>query len=606
MTSITKISATLGRKLLQNADRYFTNDDATILDEVIQNARRAGARTIKFTADGPDLVISDDGKGLSAKNAGVLLSLGDSNNDDAIETAENAAGLGFFSLANFNVEVNSRNWALSVPKAAFTGADTATLRKLPRYRKGLSIRITGFLAGKALSTIAHTILKAARYSALKAKLVGFDRTTTTQQPKDFMAALIGNCPHEKITAHGVTVAVVRSDRDRGTDTQINFFGKVVTHGLKAGIPPSEKIAAFDDRGNVVDGFIYNLILIDVHDTTNLKLQLPQRQALIENDGLRTVREMVTEAYASLLRRGEMANGLSITDPLRATYPSIPAPRVVVAAIDGQRFISMADELKGRDCAVPVGDAFAITDYVINNNSASLLQTLLSSIESAPFANTRLFNSDDLARAYPATKYGAVTAIELIATKGEDEAVIRLADAQETDGGKCVAQLNDDDLETTLAETDIESHLDSEVDNLALKFVCATADGQEVTLAHPIAGFFFTEAGYTWEPKIIVAKGHSGLVPGMMLNGIDWFSDDASANSYDDQQNEHERQYTRLVAAICGTSGDAFVDEIRDRVREIIYSYQMTEISSAGALNLKISIDPEKRGWDAVSIEKLAA
>jgi len=93
---------------------------------------------------------------------------------------------------------------------------------------------------------------------------------------------------------------------------------------------------------------------------------------------------------------------------------------------------------------------------------------------------------------------------------------------------------------------------------------------------------------------------------MMINGIDWYSDDVESNSYDDQQSEHDRQYTRLVAAITGNEGANFLDEIRDRVRETLYQFQMDAIEKAGALNLKICIDPTKHGWDAVTIEKIAA
>ena len=52
-------------------------------------------------------------------------------------------------------------------------------------------------------------------------------------------------------------------------------------------------------------------------------------------------------------------------------------------------------------------------------------------------------------------------------------------------------------------------------------------------------------------------------------------------------------------------------QILDGAREVFRAkgYEgasMDAIAKAGALNLKNSIDPEKRGWDAVSIEKLAA
>lgn len=608
MTATTQISASLGRKLLQNADRYFTNDDATILDEMIQNARRAGASTITFTAEGSDLIIIDNGKGLPAEKAGVLLALGDSNNDDVVETAENAAGLGFFSLASFDVEVLSQNWSLTVPKAAFTGAESATLRTGQGYRTGLTIRIREFLAGKTRLIVAEMILKAARYSTLTAELIGFNHPAPIQKPVEFMAAHAGGCPHESITSHGVTVTLVRSSRALAQQTQINFFGKVITHPLfkETGIPESEKIAFLDARGHVQDDTVYNLILVDVHDTTTLKLQLPQRQALIVNRGLEIVRDMAQRAFVALLKRNGVPNGLPATDKLRRKFNDIPAPRIAVAAIDGERFISMEDELQGRNSTVPLSHAFAMNEYQISLTDGSLLRSLLSSIEPAPFASDRLFCAGDLSKAYPVDRFGMVSGIDLVITKDEEENVIRLSEASVSDGKAFFAELTMDEVETTMADADIDMQVNKVVDSLALKFVCTTSEEAEVILAHPIAGFFFTENGDTWEPTIIISKGREGSLPSMMIEGIDWYSDDAGSNSYDDQQNEHERQYTRLVAAITGNQGANFVDEVRDRVREILSSYDVAAIASAGACNLKISIDPEKFGWDAVTIEKLAA
>lgn len=608
MTTVSHISATLGRKLLQNADRYFTNSDETILDEMIQNARRAGAGTMAFTAEGADLLIADDGKGLPSDKAGVLLALGDSNNDDIVETAENAAGLGFFSLANFDVEVASQNWSMTVPKAAFTGASTATLQTTNGYRAGLTIRIRDFLKGKALATIGGLILKSTRYSTMTTDLVGFPLPITRQEPKEFVGEHVAGFPHASITSHGVTVTVARSTHAPGTQTAVNFFGKVIsTDFVKDAIPKNEKIASLNDRGNVVEESIHNLVLVDVHDTSHLKLQLPQRQALIENEGLDIVRAMAVRAYVSLLQREGVANGLPMNHTLRSMDDNIPAPRVAVSAIDGERYISMDNELRGRHSTVPVAQAFAMLEYPITDTDGSLLKSLLTSIEPAAFAADRLFDASDLCKAYPPQRFGTVTAIDLVITKDEDETIVRISSASELNDGTTYTELTMDELDAAMRDADdVGQYFDKVVDSLALKFICATGSGREVTLAHPIAGIFFAECGEVWTPTIIVSKGYDASLPGMMINGIDWYSDDVEANSYDDQQSAHDRQYTRLVAAITGNEGGSFIDEVRDRVREVLYSYQLDAITKAGALNLKISIDPNKFGWDAVSIEKLAA
>lgn len=608
MTAISRITATLGSKLLKNADRYFTNDDATILDEMIQNARRAGASKLTFTADGLDLVISDNGKGLPSEKAGILLALGDSNNDDAVETAENAAGLGFFSLANFDVEVASQDWTMSVPRAAFTGTADATLQKARGYRAGLAIRIRNFLAGKAHAAIAQLIFNSTRYSTMEAELAGFQTEITSQEPTNFVESHTAGQPFSTITSHGVTVTVTRSGRYDGTQTKINFFGKIISHDLlnETKIPKSENIAALDERGNVISHTLHNLILVDVHDTSHLKLQLPQRQALIENEGLESIRDMVCRAYASLLLQEGVANGLDIKHRIRTRFANIPAPRLSIAAIDGERYISMATELVGRSATVPLSHAFAMEEYPITNIDGSLLQSLLTSIEPAPFAANRLFDASDLKSAYPTDKFGIVSAIDLVITTGGDEDIVRLSQTTVAEDDTTYAELSMDQVATAMSDADIEQHFNKVVDSLALKFVCTANDGTETVLAHPIAGIFFAECCDEWNPTIIISRGYDGSLPLMMINGIDWYSDDVESNSFDDQQREHDRQYTRLVAAITGNEGGNFIDEVRDRVREILYSFEMNAIAKAGALNLKISIDPTKHGWDAVTIEKIAA
>ena len=97
--STTYIEATLGRKLITRAAQFFSHSHDCIMDEMTQNSRRAKAKNVRFILEDGDLIIADDGHGLTADNAHILLIAGGSNNDDAAEVAEKAAGLGFFALA---------------------------------------------------------------------------------------------------------------------------------------------------------------------------------------------------------------------------------------------------------------------------------------------------------------------------------------------------------------------------------------------------------------------------------------------------------------------------------------------------------------------------
>ena len=72
----TSVEATLGRKLITRADPFFSHSQDCIIDEMIQNPRRAKAKTVRFILEDGDLIIADDGHGLTADNAHVLLMAG--------------------------------------------------------------------------------------------------------------------------------------------------------------------------------------------------------------------------------------------------------------------------------------------------------------------------------------------------------------------------------------------------------------------------------------------------------------------------------------------------------------------------------------------------
>jgi hypothetical protein len=174
----TSVEATLGRKLITRADQFFSHSQDCIIDEMVQNSRRAKAKTVRFILEDCDLIIADDGHGLTADNAHILLMAGGSNNDDATETAERAAGLGFFSLAKYDVVVRSHDWEMQVPKEAFTGGTTAALTRGFPHQDGLTIRIRAFIGLKALlehegKRLGEIIERCIRYSGLTATLQGF-------------------------------------------------------------------------------------------------------------------------------------------------------------------------------------------------------------------------------------------------------------------------------------------------------------------------------------------------------------------------------------------------------------------------------------------------
>lgn len=608
MTAMTKISASLGRKLLANSDKYFTNDDATILDELIQNARRAGASTVTFSIFGSDLIVADDGHGLPAENAGVLLALGDSDNDEAIETAENAAGLGFFSLANFDVEVSSRDWVMSVPRAAFTGKADASLQTVKGFKAGLSIRIQDFLKGKQASDTMDLARKGARYSGLIVRTQTASGEFETQEPLDFLQdhlPTVGASASK--SGFGVTVRVLRVASDSYERAQVNFFGKVIsTDAFDRAIPVFEEYAFLSKSGSHIDTRkVSNRVLIDVEDTSVLKLQLPQRQALIQGGGIDAVSALVREAYVSLLKQPGLLNGLAITSDLRKAHKDIPLPSCLIHAADGTRYVGCGSWISRHGTSVPVHRALAMEASSTGPTDVTLIQAMFDGTADGVLGN-RIFDGDDLVKAFPAGSFGAISRIEAILVNGDDEHVVELsrmdpAAAATLAGG--FANLSLEAINEAMSESDADDLYDAIIDSVAIRFIGTDPDGNEEVFAHPVPGIFFGEYGD--DPTIIISRGHDQRLPETMLDVLDWYSDDYDAGSFDEQKSYHRSSYLRAVAKIIGDQFGAFVDELNDKIRDLLYGYELSSLS-VGPLELKLRVENGDRVPTKISIERLAA
>ena len=104
-----KVSVSVnGEAILSRVSRMFDNTPESIMLELAQNARRAGATEIVFDVSEEDrIAISHDGKPFDDFN--VLFSLGDSGWDDEGIKSEDPAGCGFFIATIFDsITVNSR------------------------------------------------------------------------------------------------------------------------------------------------------------------------------------------------------------------------------------------------------------------------------------------------------------------------------------------------------------------------------------------------------------------------------------------------------------------------------------------------------------------
>jgi len=125
----TTIQAQVSQATLSKVSRLFNASLTDCLNELLQNARRAGASRITIMLSGErQLTIEDDGTGIADPQ--TLLTLGESNWSKETQHQEDPAGMGIFSLANRNVTIRSHDWQVYLTPAHFAGearcfADTA-------------------------------------------------------------------------------------------------------------------------------------------------------------------------------------------------------------------------------------------------------------------------------------------------------------------------------------------------------------------------------------------------------------------------------------------------------------------------------------------------
>jgi hypothetical protein len=137
-------------RLMQHLQHFFSTSH-TVLAELMQNARRAGASHVAFTLEDGNLVVTDDGSGVADFRA--LLTLAESAWPDEIQTEEHPYGIGFLSVcfAADTVLVESRG-----KQVRFSSADL-------QGKKPLAVTVSGLAAGTRIT------LENFRFPAAKVK-----------------------------------------------------------------------------------------------------------------------------------------------------------------------------------------------------------------------------------------------------------------------------------------------------------------------------------------------------------------------------------------------------------------------------------------------------
>ncbi len=117
------IQAQVSTRLLSKASRLFTGTLEGRIIEILQNSRRAGATHVNIINKDGFVTVCDNGGGID--DFSKLLNLGDSDWDDAMEKAEDPAGVGVFCLAPREVTICRGNRKVCITEKAWTGKPVA-------------------------------------------------------------------------------------------------------------------------------------------------------------------------------------------------------------------------------------------------------------------------------------------------------------------------------------------------------------------------------------------------------------------------------------------------------------------------------------------------
>jgi hypothetical protein len=259
--------------LLDKADRIFPNDDEGIFVELLQNARRAGAKAVRVTIEEIDgasdkcrIMVHDDGCGMDQFQG--LVTLGKTGWDTGTKTTEDPAGMGFYSLClSGEVEVASGYRSVVITRDVFLGKEQA------RVQTG-----TEFVGGTRLCFVRRS-RKQALSAALERVTEFFPievRLNENVLPRhDFLEGAIYR---EVIDGVEVGFSIGFKHRISGLqDPNWNFYGLTIHHAFPgiAGVlrPKETSPLTLHARFNVFE-------------TGRITLKLPDRSSVVQDDFLK--------------------------------------------------------------------------------------------------------------------------------------------------------------------------------------------------------------------------------------------------------------------------------------------------------------------------------
>jgi len=283
-------------KLLEKARNFFNASLTDILNELLQNARRAGSIhvAIAFNPTTMTMTVEDNGSGIFRH--GVTINLGGSGWDGTMQASEDPAGCGLFSLANRTCIIESWGKKIALNERKFCGQEDVAIAQGDDIQ---GTRISFSLTEQEARNYQEIVESCAIYCPLPVLVDGMELPR-----KPFLDESL----HQYSWA-GLTLGVV----EHYWKNQINFHGLVIDTHLP-------KVESHWKRTLTV--------WIDVSDCPDLQLVLPARKEVVRNQFFENLQRECHRAiyqYIALQCGNGIPHQLPYQDWLRAKELGIELP-----------------------------------------------------------------------------------------------------------------------------------------------------------------------------------------------------------------------------------------------------------------------------------------
>ena len=284
-----RICGQVSPAILDKVNRLFRNDETGIWVELLQNARRAGASivTVEITESNKqcEILVTDNGSGI--QDFQNLLTLGASDWNPAIVKLEDPAGMGFFALCHSEVEIHSGRKRTTLRPEVFLGRTEADVFETEEAIAGTQIRFT---RGSSKTQLVTALERVAEFGPIEVRVDG-----EIVSRHDFLEGA-----EHREWIDGVEIGIGSSFcwNWSHNDDNWNFYGGRLRHPFHC---PDGWLTC-DERGRWSTTPLY--ARFDVRDTSMLKLQLPDRRAIVEDESLRSFEQKVLTAVYRFLQTQE--------------------------------------------------------------------------------------------------------------------------------------------------------------------------------------------------------------------------------------------------------------------------------------------------------------